>query len=91
VLQAYEATPKQFGAQLGHVKPASKQEWFPSAVVFTVGSVVFSYLYSIAPNTSIDDWAKDEAEERARRRERGQDVEYGMNYAPLAASGRPAE
>jgi hypothetical protein len=47
------------------------------------------YLASTAvPNTSMKDWAKDEAEERLRRREAGLDVKFGINYAVLRALGK---
>ena len=64
-----------------------------SYVFVWVGLLGTMYLASTAvPNTSMKDWAKDEAEERLRRREAGLDVKFGLNYAVLRATGaEPAE
>jgi hypothetical protein len=54
----------------------------------------FYLVRNVAPNTNMKDWARDEAEERFRRREAGLPVEFGQNYAVLKAEGvepAPAE
>lgn len=44
--------------------------------------------YAVVPNTSLKDWAKDEAEERLRRRKEGLPVRFGENYAAARAMGK---
>ena len=49
-------------------------------IVFLLSLGVMAGLHVLAPETRLTEWAKDEAEERLRRREAGEDVEFGRNY-----------
>ena len=55
------------------------------------GTAAAIALFWDRPNTRVTDWAKDEAEERVRRREAGLPVKYGVNYAMLKAMGKDPE
>lgn len=48
--------------------------------VFMLSGIVLAGLHILAPETRLTEWAKDEAEERERRKEAGEDVEFGHNY-----------
>ena len=52
-------------------------------VALLAGTALWIYLAGFAPNTNPHDWARDEAEERVRRRAAGEEVLYGVNYAAL--------
>jgi hypothetical protein len=56
--------------------------WEPSFYFVVAGTFGFFYLskYHI-PNTSIKDWAHDEAAVRLQRRADGLPVEFGVHYA----------
>jgi hypothetical protein len=62
--------------------------WEPSFYFVVVGLFGFFYLnvYHV-PNTSIKDWAHDEAAERLARRKAGEPVEYGVHYATRKRMG----
>lgn len=60
-----------------------------SYIFVWVGMFTVMYLArNVVPNTSLKDWANDEAAERLRRRELGLDVKFGTNYATLRALGQ---
>jgi hypothetical protein len=48
--------------------------------VFMAGFTFVAFAYALAPETRLTEWAKDEAEERERRRAAGEEVEFGKNY-----------
>eukprot|EP01138_Halocafeteria_seosinensis_P016292 gb/GECG01016622.1/.p1 GENE.gb/GECG01016622.1/~~gb/GECG01016622.1/.p1 ORF type:complete len:201 (+),score=26.19 gb/GECG01016622.1/:1-603(+) len=65
--------------------------WEPSYYLVWAGLIFALVMGYRAPET-IQDWARDEAEERIRRRIQGQPVEYGYNYATfryMREQGRP--
>lgn len=53
--------------------------------VMLAALVAVPFLSNAVPNNSMQDWARDEAEERIRRRVQGLPVEFGKNYAALRA------
>lgn len=56
------------------------------------GFLLTCYLIQdVVPNSKFKDWAKDEAEERLKRRESGLPVKFGYNYAALRAAGQEPE
>lgn len=57
--------------------------WEKASYIVFFWLIMGPIIYVNLPNTNIMDWARDEAEERVRRRLRGEPVEYGMNYAAL--------
>lgn len=73
-------------AYLFNEKPPAEGEsrkwfyWEPSYYLVWAGLIFALVMGYRAPET-IQDWARDEAEERIRRRIQGQPVEYGYNYA----------
>ena len=48
--------------------------------VFLLGLGVLIGLTILLPETRLTEWAKDEVEERRRRKEAGEEVEFGHNY-----------
>ena len=63
------------------MQPNRTREPFEAPMfVFMVSLFGLMGFHALAPETRLTEWAKDEAEERARRRERGEDVEFGRNY-----------
>lgn len=52
-------------------------------MLFLGGTLAVYLAAQYAPNTNPHDWARDEAEERMRRRSAGQDVVFGVNYAAI--------
>ena len=57
--------------------------WEGSYYAIWAAIVLATVAYYNIPNTNPADWARDEAEERIRRRIQGLPVEYGVNYAAL--------
>jgi hypothetical protein len=56
--------------------------WEPSFYFVVAGMFGFFYLNTYhVTNTSIKDWAHDEAAVRLQRRKDGLEVEYGVHYA----------
>lgn len=51
--------------------------------MFLAGTAAVYFAAQYAPNTNPHDWARDEAEERMRRRASGQEVQFGVNYAAI--------
>ena len=50
--------------------------------VFMGGAAVVTTLgLTFKPNTSIKEWARDEAEVRSQLREDGEEIELGVNYS----------
>lgn len=74
-----------------HLQTSSKkgtyEYWEGSYWAFMASIGLIAVVYPNLPNTDVTDWARDEAEARARRRLAGLEVEYGMNYAALEAAG----
>ena len=59
------------------------ESWEKYHWIFLGSSFAMYLLSQYLPNTDPHDWARDEAEERVRRRAAGQEVVYGVNYAAL--------
>jgi hypothetical protein len=59
-------------------------EWTFWTVCLVLGVGLWKFSDS-ARKADITQWARDEAEERIRRRAQGLPVEFGMNYAALRA------
>ncbi len=57
----------------------------PTLVFYLMMVGTMAYSACAAPDTSVKSWAFSEAEERARRRERGEEVVFGRNYAGARA------
>lgn len=62
------------------------EDWSVVFVLAGTAAAVFAGM-KLVPNTALKDWARDEAEERLRRRAQGKDVQYGVSYAGLRAHG----
>ena len=63
------------------LKPGRKREGFELPMqLFFLSGVVLVGLHILAPETRLTEWAKDEMEERQRRKDAGEDVEFGRNY-----------
>ena len=61
--------------------------------MLVLGGIIWTMFVAknVVPNTSIKDWARDEATERMRRRELGLPVKYGYNYAVLRSLGQETD
>ena len=59
--------------------------WEASAWMMLLALLALPFATTAVPNGSMQDWARDEAEERIRRRIQGLPVQFGKNYAALRA------
>lgn len=75
--QEEEVVPRLFGEAPG--RPTYSWE-YPSYFIVFGGTILFTIINIYKPEMRIQAWAKDEAEERTRRRNAGLEVEFGHNY-----------
>ena len=64
-----------------HGESRHSEPWEKVAALFVVGTAGICYLASFREDTNPHRWARDEAEERLRRRAEGKPVLHGVNYA----------
>lgn len=71
---------------LGEAPDRKRELWeWPTYVIVFGGMGWFAAHSMYGPDTRIQPWARAEAEERMRRRERGEEVEFGRVYHEEAA------
>jgi hypothetical protein len=64
--------------------PHSDGYWEPYHYLFLIGTIGISVAAATsAPNTDPHQFTRQEAQERLKRRENGEEVVYGVNYAAI--------
>jgi hypothetical protein len=65
---------------LGLAPNRQKESFELPTKLFLMSILVLAGLHVLAPETRLTEWAKDEIEERERRKEAGEEIEFGKNY-----------